>query len=158
MLWKSFYIYIEKYVHSFKDLGDSKLKQEIYQAYNANIAIGISKTEFAPKMNLNREQLATMLCRVIKKYKFPEWTVDNDDEYHMNGASRKKFADDADISDYAKDSVYFMSSIGIVQGVGNNKFAPKNTTSREEAEGYANATIEQAIAIANRVYKTKNLF
>ena len=142
----------------FTDISVSDLTTEIGKAYGADIAVGISRNEFDPWTKLNREQLATMLCRVIKKYKFPEWSIDDDGDYHMSGASGKKFADDANISDFAKDSVYFMSSVGIVQGVGDNKFAPKNTTSWEEAEGYANATIEQAIVIANRIYKTRDMF
>ena len=43
------------------------------------------------------------------------------------------FADDTDISDWAKESIYFMVANGIINGVGNNKFAPKNVTSREQA-------------------------
>ena len=61
------------------------------------------------------------------------------------------FADDADISDWAKESVYFMVANNIINGVGDNKFAPKNITSEEEANGYANATREQALIIAVRM-------
>ena len=42
---------------------------------------------------------------------------------------------------------------GIINGVGDNKFAPKNTTKAEEAISYANATREQAIIIATRLVK-----
>ena len=55
------------------------------------------------------------------------------------------------ISGWARDSVYFMAANKIINGVGNNKFAPKNTTTAEEAVGYANATREQALAIAVRM-------
>ena len=53
------------------------------------------------------------------------------------------------ISAYAKESVYFMVANNIINGMGGNKFAPKNTTSAEEAQGYANATREQALAHPN---------
>jgi hypothetical protein len=46
-----------------------------------------------------------------------------------------------------------MNANGIINGVGDNKFAPKNVTSAEEAVGYANATREQAIIIATRMVK-----
>ena len=36
----------------------------------------------------------------------------------------------------------------IIKGIEGNRFAPKNTTAVQEAEGYANATREQALAIA----------
>ena len=37
----------------------------------------------------------------------------------------------------------------IIKGIGGNRFAPKNTTAAQEAEGYANATREQDLAIAS---------
>ena len=46
-------------------------------------------------------------------------------------------ADDKDISDWAKDSVYFMAANGIVSGTGNNMFSPKAVTSEQQAQGYA---------------------
>lgn len=142
----------------FKDISRSELKTEIGKAYGLNVAVGISDTAFDPKTDINREQLATMLCRVIKKYKYPEWTLSADNNYHMSGSSGKKFADDNDISDFAKDSVYFMNHMGIIKGIGDNKFAPKNTTSREEAIGYATATREQAISMSNRIHKVSDIF
>ena len=44
-----------------------------------------------------------------------------------------------------------MAANGIINGVGNNKFAPKNVTTQEQATGYANATREQARLIAVRM-------
>ncbi len=44
-----------------------------------------------------------------------------------------------------------MVANGIINGVGENQFAPKNVTSEEEATGYANATREQALIIAMRM-------
>lgn len=44
-----------------------------------------------------------------------------------------------------------MNVNGIINGVGDNKFAPRNTTSAEVATGYANATREQALLIATRM-------
>ncbi|MDR1532453.1 MAG: S-layer homology domain-containing protein [Clostridiales bacterium] len=55
------------------------------------------------------------------------------------------------MSDWAKPSVYFMAANGIISGVGDNNFAPKATTSDEEARGYAQATREQALVIAVRM-------
>jgi hypothetical protein len=44
-----------------------------------------------------------------------------------------------------------MVANGIIAGVGNNTFAPRSTTSAEEAKGYASATREQALVIAVRM-------
>ena len=48
-------------------------------------------------------------------------------------ASAKLFADDSEFSGYAKDSIYYMSSIEIIKGVGENKFNAKGNASREQA-------------------------
>ena len=44
-----------------------------------------------------------------------------------------------------------MVSRGIIQGMGNNLFGPRNTTSAQEATNYASATREQALLISTRM-------
>ena len=124
---------------------------EVLKAYGIGAVDGTSATTFTPNALLNREQCATMLTRVFKKITLAGWTLASDSQFKLDYAQPAKFADDGNISDWAKDSVYFMVANGIIKGVGENKFAPKNTTSAEEAQGYANATREQALAIAVRM-------
>ncbi|MDR1205452.1 MAG: S-layer homology domain-containing protein [Peptococcaceae bacterium] len=69
----------------------------------------------------------------------------------MNYTKPAAFADDKDISDWAKDSVYFMAANSIIGGTGNNMFSPKAVTDAQKAQGYAQATREQALAIAVRM-------
>lgn len=124
---------------------------EVLKAYNIGTVNGTSSTTFEPNALLNREQAATMLTRVFKKVSLVGWTLPTDNEFSLVYKKPAAFADDTDISSWAKDSVYFMAANGIINGVGGNKFAPKNTTSVQEAEGYANATREQALLIAVRM-------
>jgi len=124
---------------------------EVLKAYNAGITTGVSETEFAPNALLTREQAATMLTRVFKKATIPGWSVASDKDHPLKYTVPPMFSDDANISDWAKESVYFMAANGIINGMGDNKFAPKNTTTEEEAAGYANATREQALIIAVRM-------
>lgn len=124
---------------------------EVLKAYNIGIVDGISETEFSPKAFLNREQAATMLTRVFKKVSLVGWSLIDDSEFTLPYEKPTAFADDKDISDWAKDSVYFMAANGIISGIGDNKFAPKNVTTEDEATGYANATREQALVIAVRM-------
>ena len=124
---------------------------EMLKAYNVGITAGTSKTTFTPNALLNREQAAAMLTRVFKRATIPGWTLDADESFPMNYTKPAAFADDARISGWAKDSVYFMAANGIISGVGSNNFAPSNATSAEEANHYANATREQALAIAVRM-------
>ena len=124
---------------------------EVLKAYNIGAVNGTSATTYSPNDLLNREQAATMLTRVFKRVTLPGWTLATDSQFTLPYEKPTAFADDKDISDWAKDSVYFMVANGIINGVGNNKFAPKNVTSADEANGYANATREQALLIAVRM-------
>lgn len=124
---------------------------EVLKAYNLGVTNGISPTTFGPNTLLDREQAATMLTRVFKRATMPGWTLSADAAFPLTYQKPTPFADDADISNWAKDSVYFMAANGIIGGVGNNKFAPKNVTPTDEANQYANATREQALAIAVRM-------
>ena len=128
---------------------------EVLKAYNVGITTGTAADKFEPDTLLNREQAATMLTRVLKKISIEAWTIQTDGKFTLQYTKPATFADDADISDWAKDSVYCMAANEIIKGVGGNKFAPKNTTTDEEAKGYANATREQALIIAARM--TENL-
>ncbi len=126
---------------------------EVLKAYKIGAVNGMSLTTFVPDGLLNREQASTMLTRVYKKVSNPEWTLDRDGEYTLIYTMPPLFADDSSISGWARDSVYFMAANKIVEGKGNNVFAPKNTTDQQTAIGYANATREQALLIAVRMVK-----
>lgn len=126
---------------------------EVLKAYNTGITNGTSATTFSPNDLLNREQAATMLTRVFKRVTMPGWTLATDGQFALTYTKPAPFADDVFISAFAKDSVYFMAANGIIGGMGNNLFAPKNLTDKQTAEGYANATREQALAISLRMVK-----
>lgn len=124
----------------FSDTADA----EVLKAYAAGITTGTSDTTFEPDALLSREQAATMLARTYSK--------SMDKEAKPSGTA-EKFADDDFISDWAKDSVYFMAENGIINGIGEGKFAPQNVTKEQEDALYANSTREQAVAISVRMYE-----
>lgn len=124
---------------------------EVLKAYNVGITNGTSDTTFSPDRLLNREQAATMLTRVFKRATMPGWTLAADNQFSLSYTKPAPFRDDQDISGYARDSVYFMVANHIINGVGDNLFAPRNITDKQTAEGYANATREQALAISLRM-------
>ena len=43
----------------------------------------------------------------------------------ISSVGAKEFADDGEISDWAKNSVYFMEKNGIITGVGGDRFDPQ---------------------------------
>lgn len=90
-------------------------------ASELGIVKGIDETSFAPNANVTREQMAALVARFSKLSRV----------YLPTEASN--FADDAFIADYAREAVYGMKSVGILQGVGDNYFAPRGYTSRAAA-------------------------
>lgn len=124
---------------------------EVLKAYNLGITDGVSIDKFDPDKILNREQAATMLTRVFKRTYVEGWSLKEDSKFKFNYTMPTKFSDDAKISDWAKPSVYFMVAHKIINGIDSKTFAPKATTSYEQATNYAIATREQAIAIAIRM-------
>ena len=134
-------------VNPFTDTKDP----EVLKAYN------VGATTFEPDTLLNREQAATMLTRVYKKVAIDGWTLETDGSFAAQFKAMftqpAAFADDANISAWAKDSVYFMNANGIINGIGNNMFAPRAATPAEQAAGYAQATREAALLMATRMVK-----
>lgn len=144
--------------NKFTDISGDKNETYIKKAYAANITVGVSDSEFEPSAKLTREQMSTMLTRVIKKFKFDGWTYETDGEYYLDTSGTKIFADDALISDWAKPSVYYLYKMGIVNGVDDKpSFAPRAETPEQEANDYATATREQAILLSLRVFKISDI-
>ncbi len=134
----------------FTDITNSAERLYILKAYNYDIVNGTSATTYSPNDLLTREQMATMLTRVYKKFQWPNYTIGTDGKYALDFSVSRKFADDKQISGYAYQSVYFMVKHNIINGVGNNLFAPNNATSAQAAAKYANATRQQALLISTR--------
>ena len=114
----------------FSDVNENKDLRFIERAYYLGIVNGIGETDFNPDGEITRQEAAAMLMRVYKNYAKTEQT-----------AAGFKFADDSDIADWAKEDVYSINSLGIMQGVGENTFAP--------LDGY---TVEQSVATFWRLY------
>ena len=125
----------------------------VKKAYALGITNGMTATTFEPYTLISREQLATMLTRVYKALNLPGWTLATDHLYSLDYSGVTPFDDDALISAYAKPSVYFMVKNEVIKGMTPTTFAPRNTTSAEEAIGYANASREQALIMAVRMFQ-----
>ena len=83
---------------------------------------GVTATTFAPDTNINREQMAVIMANYAKKL-----------GYDLPKTLRAvTFADNAQISSWAKDAVKAMQQAGILAGKANNCFDPKGTATRAE--------------------------
>lgn len=87
------------------------------------IVEGVTSTTFAPDTNINREQMAVIMANYAKKL-----------GYDLPRTLRAvTFADNANISSWAKNAVKAMQQAGILAGKNGNKFTPKETATRAEA-------------------------
>lgn len=107
---------------------------EILKAYQLGIVNGIGNNKFSPQELINREQVAAMLNRAVE-------AIRPDADTSITGAPT--FSDENEIAPYFINNVKFMAKNGFLNGVGNNRFAPKATSTRE-----------QAVIVAVRVYET----
>ena len=92
----------------------------ISKAYELGIINGISESTFGVGAVLTREDMAVITCRAIE---YAGVTLN----YTAND-----FADTNMISDYALNSVSALANAGVVKGVGDGRFMPKNNGSRAE--------------------------
>ena len=106
----------------FKDVhSDAWYSQYISKAAELGLVHGISETEFGVGTKITREDMAVIIyraCQISNK------TISGE---------RITFVDNELIADYALEAVGILSGAGIINGVGDNKFAPKNYATRAEA-------------------------
>ena len=88
-------------------------------AFNNNIVRGYGDS-FGVGEKITRQDMAVMVYNAISDKK----------EFAENG---EKFADDADIADYAREAVYYLKNAGIINGVGDGRFDPKGINTRAQA-------------------------
>jgi hypothetical protein len=110
---------------------DDTNNQAVINAYHLGIVAGTSEKGFSPASLITREQLATMLNRVLDRT-----------GVEIPAAEEKIFADRNAFSSYAVQSINFMASIQVIYGMTNDTFGPKD-----------NATIEQAVIMAKRLHE-----
>ncbi|WP_337426108.1 S-layer homology domain-containing protein [Gallintestinimicrobium sp.] len=113
---------------SYKTGKFTDVKTDAYYAPYVNwaaqngIVEGVTATTFAPDSNINREQMAVIMANYAKKlgYDLPKTL------------QAVTFADNAQISSWAKNAVRIMQQAGILSGKNGNKFDPKGTATRAE--------------------------
>lgn len=95
----------------------------IASAKKAGIINGVDSTKFGVGKSITRQDMAVMAVRAAQA-KNISFNIVN---------KLQSFADEKDISDYAKDSVNLMQMANIISGVGNNSFAPLEFATRAQA-------------------------
>ena len=119
MVISAAHIDLNKPTCKFGDVEQDKwYAQYVNAAYGEGIISGISEAEFGIGNEITREDMAVIIARLV-----------NLDVAEADA----EFADDADISEYARESIYKLYAAGKIAGVGNGRFAPKEIVTRAQA-------------------------
>lgn len=134
MLWRLEGRPESEYEMTFKDVKpDIWYTDAIRWASETGVVNGYSKEKFGPDDFIPREQLATMIYRYFK-YKYPE--------AEPGDPSMLTFKDKAEISSYAIESTAWCVENGVINGMPEGRFEPKES-----------ATRAQTAAVFNRLLK-----
>lgn len=122
---KTFFENAEVSDKSFDDVSDGEWYAEfVKKACGEGIINGIGENIFGTGMNITREDMAVIAYRTaLKSGKLKEG----------ERTSGFIFADDEQISDYAKTAVYALCDAGIINGVSEDEFAAKDYLTRAQA-------------------------
>lgn len=104
----------------YADVPEDAWYNESVAALAENKIMNGSNGFFRPESNITREELCVALYNVAEQKGL------------LGEVSETKYDDDSEISDWAKDKVYAISGTGFVNGVGENKFAPKENATRAQ--------------------------
>ncbi|CCX38697.1 s-layer domain-containing protein [Clostridium sp. CAG:1013] len=100
---------------SFSDVGNAWYNGAVNWVSSMNIMSGMGDGTFRPNDPITREQL----CVAIANYGGLTYS-----------GSATAFADDSSISSWARNAVYACKELGLISGMGNNTFAPKDNSQR----------------------------
>ena len=102
---------------------DAWYASAIIVAHEKGIVSGVNESDFGIGSTITREDMCTMIYRAMLASRMA--TEDKYDSY--------QFADDGQISQYAKDAVAALYKSGIISGVSETEFAPKAEVNRAMA-------------------------
>ncbi|WP_254790368.1 Ig-like domain repeat protein [Paenibacillus sp. OK003] len=94
-------------------------REAVAQAVTAGIITGYQDGAFHPNDPITRAEMAVMLAKSSGKL--------------IEGSATTRFADDKAIVAWARGSILSVQQSGLMQGKGNNHFAPQDNTTRAEA-------------------------
>ena len=108
---------------AFKDVkGDAYYAPYVAWAASAGMIQGTGGGKFEPNRTITREEMAVILDKFLSHEKKA-----------YASAAKGQFHDGTKISSWAKDSVEKMTRQGLLSGMGNGNFAPKESFSRAQA-------------------------
>ncbi len=115
----------------FTDLGNHDWATDaINTLADSGVIKGTSTTTFAPANNITRADFASLLVRA----------------FNLSSDNTENFAD-VSASDYFASELAIARNNGIISGIGDNKFAPRNTITRQDMMVIVYRALEASLAI-----------
>ena len=112
--------------NSFNDVeANSYYEKAVYWGRKNCIVKGITNTEYAPDLNITREQMAAMIYRYM--------TYKNMDLSVGENTNILSYADCSNISDYAISAMQYAIGSGIIKGMTDNTLEPQGISTRAQA-------------------------
>ena len=112
--------------NSFEDIEDNAwYEKAVLWAKLNGIVNGVTENEFAPNIDITREQIATIMHRYAM-YK-------GDDVESGENTNILSYDDSDSISDYAKASLQWANGIGLINGKTESTLNPLDNATRAEA-------------------------
>lgn len=122
MLVRAFSLTSDNTEVPFGDVGGEWYYDSIRIAYGLGIAAGYEDGSFRPDAQITREEMAALALRAANKAGIS-----------ISSGNPVVFTDSWDIADFAKEAIDTMTAAGIINGMGDGSFAPKETANRAQA-------------------------
>lgn len=122
MLVRAFSLTSDNTEVPFGDVGGEWYYDSIRIAYGLGIAAGYEDGSFRPDAQITREEMAALALRAASKAGIS-----------IPSGNAVTFTDSWDIADFAKEAIDTMTAAGIINGMGDGTFAPKETANRAQA-------------------------
>ncbi|SNS16352.1 S-layer homology domain-containing protein [Anaerovirgula multivorans] len=104
----------------FEDIAsDAWYYEAVTKAYRAGLIKGRNHNEFDPNGAITREEMAVIIAKVLKKETTDTSVLNN-------------FKDKEEMAPWAKEAIVLCHQKGIIKGMGDGNFAPKEKTNRAQ--------------------------
>lgn len=120
-LGQNIYEYLGSKEIAVKNPFDDTAEPSVSAAYALGIVAGTSVNKFSPHKYITRQEAAVMLSRTAKVLGIKP---------QSKGA---KFTDAKQFASWAANDISFISGLGVMSGIGNGKFGPTLSYTREQA-------------------------
>ncbi len=109
---------------TFEDVRDNQwYYNSVKLAYENDLINGRNEKIFDPQGNITRQEMTKIIEKVLTKEGYKA----------IEDVNLDKFSDKSNIADWAKSSVALASREGIINGMGDGTFAPKQNANRAQA-------------------------